>query len=97
MDEQTKRVWKLYQEKLKKENLMHLNDQLAIERGLQIREYHGKWNAAKDIALRTRTDKYPEESAFEAACRIFVELGGESKLNCYDVLNSDCLIQPENT
>ncbi|MDQ3130527.1 MAG: hypothetical protein M3Q99_07180 [Acidobacteriota bacterium] len=97
MDEQTKRVWKLYQEKLKKENLMHLSDQLAIERGLQIREYHGKWNAAKEIALRTRTDKYAEESAFELACRIFVELGGEMRKPFYDVLNSQVLIQPENT
>ena len=89
MDERTKRVWELYQQKLK---TMQLLDQLAIERGLQIREYPGKWDKAKDIALRTRTDKYNEESAFDLACRIFLELGGESKQNYYDILNSDVLV-----
>jgi hypothetical protein len=63
-------------------------DELAIERGLQIREFPGKWKTAKSHALWTRKDKYPEESAFEAACRIFVELGGEMQKPYYDVLNS---------
>ena len=64
-------------------------DRLAIERGLQIREYPTKWKDAKDIALRTRTDKFPEESAFELACRVFVELGGGMQKPFYDVLNSE--------
>lgn len=76
---------------------MRQYEQLAIERGLLIREYHGKWKDAVGIALRARKDEYDEESAFEFACRVYLELGGESRQPFYDVLNSQVLIQPENT
>ena len=72
-------------------------DELAIERGLKIRDYPGKWKTAKSLALRTRKDKYPEESAFELACRHFVELGGEMQKPYYDVLNSETLDLPQST
>ncbi len=80
-----------------KPNFDQKTDELAIERGLQIREFPTKWKQAKDMALRMRKDRYAEESAFEWACRVYLELGGESKQPFYDVLNSQVLIQPENT
>ena len=70
---------------------MQLCDELAIERGLKIREYPGKWKTAKDIALHARKDKYAEESAFELACRNFLELGGEMSANFYGLLNSEII------
>ena len=76
---------------------MRQYEHLAIERGLLICEYPGKWKDALDIAIRARKDEYTEESSFEFACRVFVELGGESRQPFYDVLNSDVLISPENT
>jgi len=66
-------------------------DELAIQRGLKIKDYPNKWESAKNLALLVGKHTYKEESAFEAACRMFLELGGESDKGFYDVLEGNFL------
>lgn len=70
---------------------MDKTDELAIERGLKIRDYPGKWKQAKDVALRMPKDSYPEDTAFDLSHRLFLELGAESGLPYYGLLNADRL------
>lgn len=67
------------------------SDELAIERGLDIKNYPVKWKQALDIALRADKDSYTEGNAFEYACRCYVELGGQSANNFYGLLNEEII------
>lgn len=70
---------------------MQEEDLLAIERGLLIKDYPVKWKQAKSQALRADKLSYSEDSAFELACRFFLELGGVMQGNFYGILNSEKL------
>ncbi len=68
---------------------MKTTDEMALERGLKIREYPGKWSQAKNLALNYRKDKYEEDTAFALAYRLFLELGGESGKPIDGLLDSE--------
>ena len=70
---------------------MTKTDELAIERGLQIKEFPSKWVDAKDLALLRLKHYHSEESAFELACRFFLELGAETSAGYYDLLEAKYL------
>lgn len=54
-------------------------DNTALEMGLDIINYSGKWKEAKRLAFSTDKRDYQEGelTAFNVACRLFLELGGE--------------------
>lgn len=66
-------------------------DELAIERGLLIKEYPSKWKQAKSVAIRADKDSYAEGTAFEYACRLFLQLGGKQEGNFYGLLNAESI------
>lgn len=50
--------------------------EVAKANGLDIEGYSGKWKQAMAMAFEADKGSYPESSAIELACRLFLELGG---------------------
>lgn len=71
---------------------MQMTEEVAIQQGLDIRNYGGKWRRAKDMALRAEKDSYPEGSAALYAYRLFMEMGGGNNGGFYGLLNEDTLV-----
>ena len=68
-------------------------DNTAIERGLDIENHPAKWKQAKKLAFQTDRRDFREDElcAFEVACRLFLELGGNKVKPSIDKILQDIL------